>query len=124
MDRKTSFTMNRSTDTKGRVLEELPAYNGGKPVSINKTSVLGGLFALPWCCIIPASFSILGLAGIMVARTVTQVLAPYLLVLSVLLLGRAHYLLYVKREGRPISHVITWVSTVIAVTLWSVRWLI
>ncbi len=124
MDHKTSFTVNRSTDTRDRVLEELPVYNGGKPVSINKTSTLGGLFALPWCCIIPAGFSILGLTGIMVARTVTQVLAPYLFVLSVLLLGRAHYLLYVKREGRPISHVITWISTVIAVTLWSVRWLI
>ncbi|GMT49780.1 MAG: hypothetical protein IEMM0008_1319 [bacterium] len=124
MDRKTSFTMNRSTEIRDRVMKELPAYNGGKPVSINKTSALGGLFALPWCCIIPAGFSILGLAGIMVTRTVTQVLAPYLFILSVILLARAHYLLYVKRQGRPISHVITWASTVIAVTLWSVRWLI
>ena len=87
----------------------------------NRTSVLGGLFALPWCCIIPAVFSLLGLAGVAAARTVTEGLVYYLLAFSMLFLGRAHYLLYVKRHGNRLSHIVTWAATALAITLWAIR---
>ena len=32
-------------------------------MEVNRTGLTGGFFALPWCCIIPAIFSVLGLAG-------------------------------------------------------------
>ena len=88
-----------------------------------KQAFIGSLFALPWCCIIPAIFSVLGLAGVAVAREVTEGILPYLLVISVLFLGRAHYLIYIKHQGNRLSHIITWAATFLAVTLWGVRWL-
>ena len=87
-----------------------------------RTSVMGGIFALPWCCIIPAVLSVLGLAGVAVAREVTGALVPYLLAISVLFLGRAHYLLYIRHHGNRVSHIVTWVSTVLALALWNLRW--
>jgi hypothetical protein len=86
-----------------------------------RTGMIGGLFALPWCCIIPSIFSLLGLAGMAVAQEVTGVLVPYLLAISALFLGRAHYLLYIKHHGNLVSHVVTWVSTLLAITLFSIR---
>lgn len=86
------------------------------------TGILGGLLALPWCCLIPAGLSLFGLAGVVVAREVTGGLIPYLLAASVLFIGRAHYLLYVKRHGNRISRVVTWVSTLLAAVLWGIRW--
>ena len=87
-----------------------------------RTSVIGGTLALPWCCIIPAGFSVLGLAGVAMAREVIVDIVPYLLVLSVLFLGRAHYLLYIKHQGNQVAHGVTWFSTLLAVTLWWLRW--
>ena len=88
-----------------------------------KQAFIGSLFALPWCCIIPAVFSVLGLAGVVVAREVTEGILPYLLVISVLFLGRAHYLIYIRHQGNRLSHIITWTATFLAVTLWGIRWL-
>ena len=92
-------------------------------MDVRRTSITGGLFALPWCCIIPAVFSVLGLAGVAMARTVTEGLVPYLLAVSVLFLGRAHYLLYIKDHGSPLSHIVTWIATVLAIVLWGMRWI-
>lgn len=88
-----------------------------------RTGTIGGIFALPWCCIIPAIFSVLGLAGVAVAREVTEGILPYLLVISVLFLGRAHYLIYIKHQGNRLSHIVTWVATLLAITLGGIRWL-
>ena len=88
-----------------------------------RTGMIGGVFALPWCCIIPAVFSVLGLAGVAVAREVTGGLVPYLLAVSVLFLGRAHYLIYIKHQGNRVSHIVTWAATFLAITLWGIRWL-
>ena len=93
-------------------------------MDVRQTSITGGLFALPWCCIIPGILSLLGLAGVAMARTVTEGLVPYLLVASVLFLGRAHYLLYIKHHGNRTSHIVTWAATLLALTLWGVRWIL
>ncbi len=96
--------------------------NKGEKISVKRTSIMGNLFALPWCCIIPAVFSIAGLAGVAAAQAVTEGLVPYLLVFSVLFLGRAHYLLYIKHQGNRTSHVVAWAATISAVTLMGLRW--
>jgi hypothetical protein len=48
-------------------------------------------------------------------------LAPVLIVLSVLLLGRAFYILYVRKVGTRTSAVITWLSAVFVVAFWTWR---
>lgn len=86
------------------------------------SATAGAVFSLPWCCIVPGVFAVLGLAGVALARSVTAGFTPYLLVVSVIFLGRAHYLIYVKRQGTRFSHVVVWLSTILALTLWAVRW--
>ncbi|MCI0377115.1 MAG: hypothetical protein L0215_05895 [Gemmataceae bacterium] len=48
-------------------------------------------------------------------------LAPVLIGLSVLLLGRAFYILYVHRRGTRASAVITWLSAIFVVGFWTWR---
>ena len=64
--------------------------------------------------------SLLGLAG-GAAVTVAGWLAPVLIVLSVALLGRAFYVLYVRRRGNWASMVITWLSAAFVVAYWTWR---
>ncbi len=46
---------------------------------------------------------------------------PVLIVLSILLLGRSFYILYVKRRGNRVSAVITWLSALFVVGYWTWR---
>jgi len=62
--------------------------------------------------------SLLGLAG-GAAASVAGWLWPVMIVLSVLLLGRAFYVLYVKRRGNWLSAAITWASAVFVVGYWT-----
>jgi hypothetical protein len=48
-------------------------------------------------------------------------LAPALIALSVLLLGRAFYILYVRRRGNRLSMAITWASAIFVVGFWTWR---
>ena len=61
-----------------------------------------------------------GVAG-STAVVAVQWLAPVLIGLSVLLLGRAFYILYVRRCGTRVSKVITWLSAVFVVSFWTWR---
>ena len=49
----------------------------------------------------------------------TDWLAPVLIGLSVLLLLRSFYLLYVRRRGTRASAVITWLSAVFVIGYWT-----
>jgi hypothetical protein len=64
--------------------------------------------------------SLLGLAG-GAAAGVAGWLSPLLIGLSVLLLGRAFYILYVRGRGTRASVAITWLSAVFVVGYWSWR---
>jgi hypothetical protein len=44
---------------------------------------------------------------------------PFLIVLSILLLGRSFYILYVTRRGTRSSAIITWLAAVFVVGYWS-----
>jgi hypothetical protein len=48
-------------------------------------------------------------------------LAPLLIVLSILLLGRAFYVLYVRKRGTPLGVAITWLSAFFVVGYWTWR---
>jgi hypothetical protein len=50
---------------------------------------------------------------------VTDWLAPILLGLSVLLLLRSFYILYVRRRGTRASMVITWLSALFVIGFWT-----
>ena len=79
------------------------------------SSLLGAGLVVPWCCVAPAVFSLLGVTGLSfgVLTRIEATWFPYLAILAVVLLGRAHYLLYIKHQGNPLSRVITWASTVL-----------
>ena len=61
--------------------------------------------------------SLLGLAGSS-AATVAGWLSPVLLIVSVGLLGRAHYVLYILRRGTLTTTVITWLATTLVTGFW------
>ena len=42
---------------------------------------------------------------------------PFMLGLSVVLLGRANYLVHFKKQGNRASHIVVWISTVTALGL-------
>jgi hypothetical protein len=48
-------------------------------------------------------------------------LAPVLIALSIVLLGRAFYILYVHRRGTRASTIITWLSAAFVVGFWTWR---
>jgi hypothetical protein len=48
-------------------------------------------------------------------------LAPVLIVLSLLLLARSFYILYVQRKGTRASAVITWLSALFVIAFWTWR---
>jgi hypothetical protein len=49
-------------------------------------------------------------------------LAPLLIGLSVLLLGRSFYILYVERRGNRASTIITWLSAAFVIGYWTWQW--
>jgi len=55
------------------------------------------------------------------ATQVVGWLAPVLIALSVLLLGRSFYILYVRRRGNRASAVITWLAAIFVVGYWTWR---
>ena len=46
-------------------------------------------------------------------------LAPVLILVSVLLLGRSFYILYVRRRGTRTTAIITWLSAAFVVGYWT-----
>jgi len=64
--------------------------------------------------------SLLGLAG-SAAAGVAGWLAPLMIALSLLLLARAFYILYVQGRGTRVSAAITWLSALFVVGYWTWR---
>jgi hypothetical protein len=48
-------------------------------------------------------------------------LAPLLIVLSLLLLGRSFFILYVRRRGTRATAVVTWLAALFVVGYWTYR---
>ena len=67
-----------------------------------KTSrIFSVAFAVPWCCVIPAGLAVLGLAGTAAIKIILMKYVPVFLGLSAVFLGRANYLVYIKKTGKP-----------------------
>jgi hypothetical protein len=64
--------------------------------------------------------SLLGLAG-GAAALVAGWLSPVLIGLSIAALARAFYVLYAKKRGTRLSHVLTWLSAVVVLGFWTWR---
>jgi hypothetical protein len=62
--------------------------------------------------------SVLGLAG-SAAASLAGWLAPLMIGLSILLLGRAFFILYVRRRGTRTTAIITWMSAFFVVGYWT-----
>lgn len=85
-------------------------------------SLIAFFLSLPLCCITPAALSLLGFFGAAgAARLLLEEITFPLFGISLLLLGRAHYLIYFKKHGSRISRVVVWASTIGALALWAFR---
>lgn len=85
-----------------------------------KTSgIFSFVFAVPWCCVIPAGLAFMGLAGSAALKITLMEYAPVMLGLSTLFLGRANYLVHVKKQGNRASRGMVWVFTLAAIALWA-----
>ena len=69
---------------------------------------------------LPGVLSLLGLAGTS-AAFFTRWLSPALMVLSVTLLARSFYGLYVRQRGTRAAKMITWASSALVVIFWTYR---
>jgi hypothetical protein len=56
------------------------------------------------------------------AATLAGWLSPIVIALSAVLLGRAHYVLYVLKRGNRASTVITWAATLLVIGFWTWKW--
>jgi len=76
-------------------------------------SLLGAGVVTPWCCVAPAALSLVGITGLSVGvlTRIETALFPYMAILAVILIGRAHYLLYAKGQGNRMSRIVTWGAT-------------
>ncbi len=86
--------------------------------SVKSYSVSSVAFAVPWCCVLPAVLSVFGLGGTAAMRLTLMRYTPFLLIFSVFFLGRANYLVHVRKQGNRTSHLIVWLSTLVALVLW------
>ncbi len=84
------------------------------------SSIFSVAFAVPWCCVVPAGLAVAGLAGTAAMKIILMKYVPVFLGLSAVFLGRANYLVHIKKQGNRASHIIVWISTLTAVGLGSV----
>jgi hypothetical protein len=52
---------------------------------------------------------------------VARWLSPFMLGVSILLLGRSFYILYVHKRGTPASTIITWLAAMFMIGYWTWR---
>lgn len=80
----------------------------------------GGILALPWCCVVPAALAFSGV-GASLLGGVRGPLGWGSLVLSVILVARANWLVWVRGQGAPIARRWTVFFSAAAVVLWIFR---
>jgi len=99
-------------------MQRSPVHHSGLAIV---STVLG---SIPWCCILPASLSFLSLTGTIVGQVWMTKLSWVLLPVSVALLGRAFWLMYVRHQGVRWARWMTWTAAVVSVGFWTPRlWL-
>lgn len=97
-----------------------PSLSPGRPV------VAAALAGLPWCCIAPAVVSLLGVGSGLLTLSRSLPLTLALLLVSAGFLGRANYLMWVRRHGAGWVRAATILSTLFVIVLWAYRlpWLV
>jgi hypothetical protein len=63
--------------------------------------------------------ALLGLAGTVIATSVTGWIAPILIAVSIILIGRSFYVIYVRGIRTRATVVITWSALVFMVGFWT-----
>ncbi|MEK6234235.1 MAG: hypothetical protein N2C14_05960 [Planctomycetales bacterium] len=64
--------------------------------------------------------ALLGLAG-GTAASVAGWISPILIGVTVIFLGRAHYVLHVLKQGNRLSSILTWTTTAAVLGFWTWR---
>jgi hypothetical protein len=75
------------------------------------------VFALPWCCVLPVTLSLFGLAGGALGAFLLQ-LTPTFLTLSVVLIGYSNYRVWILKHGPSQTRVWVALITLFAILTW------
>jgi|GEM_PF-946091 len=111
--------MNEQTIVGRATVEDAKGIQDGGKAGLS----LAALFlSLPWCCITPGVLAMLGFFGAAGSSrlVLNEVMVPFFIV-SLLFLGRAHYMIHVKKRGSGISRAAVWIFTIAALALWAFR---
>lgn len=95
-------------------------YGGMGIICGSRLASWGGILALPWCCVVPAALAVSGV-GAGVAGNLTGPLGWGSFLLSVALIARANWLVWVRRQGARAARRWTVSFSAIAVALWAWR---
>ncbi len=98
----------------------LPVHKSYSP-SPQRPLVVGVVAGLPWCCIAPAVASVLGASSGILALTTSLPVKIALLVVSLGSLGRANYLVWIRRHGPKWVRLVTAASTLLVILAWTYR---
>jgi len=74
--------------------------------------------------LVNAAPALLGAVGSVTATVVAGWISPILNVLSIGMLGRSFYVIYVQKRGTRVVKVITWLSAAFVVCFWTWWWLL
>jgi len=106
----------------GKMLDDGPIVEipyGGMGIE-SRTAGWGGVLALPWCCVLPAALAFSGIgAGLL--GNVRGLLGWGSLALSVALIARANWLVWIRNQGAPPARRWTAIFSTVAVALWGFR---
>jgi hypothetical protein len=85
--------------------------------------LFGAGVTVPWCCLSSSILSLIGVTGLSLGALiqVEATVFPFLALAAIGLLGRAHYLLWIKHQGNRLSWILTWACTgfaAVMVGLW------
>lgn len=89
-------------------------------VTLSRLAGWGGILALPWCCVVPAVLSLSGV-GAGLAGGFRGWLGWGSLAVSVALVGRANWLVWVRGYGAPQARKWTVLFSAAAAALWASR---
>lgn len=86
----------------------------------SRTAGWGGVLALPWCCVLPATLAFSGVgAGLL--GNIRGLLGWGSLALSIALIARANWLVWVRKQGAAVARRGTVVFSTVSVALWVFR---
>jgi len=86
-----------------------------------KATLLSFFLALPWCCLLPGVLSLASFGTAFTAHFLSPTFLLPTFLVSLFALLYAHYRLWVRKHGSPVSRLTTIILTPLILALWYFR---